>query len=81
MSRSVNLPNVITTLRVILAPLVAALLLQPRASARLVAFIVYLVAAISDLVDGALRVERLLMNNPRPIGADDIRGIFLRALR
>ncbi len=58
MSQQVNLPNTITTLRVILAPLVAALLLQPRASARLVAGIVFLVAALSDLVDGALARRR-----------------------
>ena len=45
-------------MRVILAPLVAALLLQPRASARLVAGIVFLVAALSDLVDGALARRR-----------------------
>ena len=47
MSQQVNLPNTITTMRVILAPLVAALLLQPRASARLVAGIVFLVAALA----------------------------------
>ena len=58
MSQRVNLPNTITTLRVILAPLVAALLLQPRASARLVAGIVFLVAVLSDLVDGALARRR-----------------------
>ena len=58
MSQQVNLPNLITTLRVILAPLVAALLLQPRASARLVAGVVFLVAALSDLVDGALARRR-----------------------
>lgn len=58
MSRRVNLPNTITTLRVILAPVVAALLLQPRASARLVGGIVFLVAALSDLVDGALARRR-----------------------
>ncbi len=57
-SRSVNLPNALTTMRVILAPLVAALILQPRASARLVAGIVYLVAAVSDLVDGAIARRR-----------------------
>ena len=58
MSQRVNLPNTITTMRVLLAPLVAALLLQPRASARLVALIVFLVAALSDLVDGALARRR-----------------------
>jgi CDP-diacylglycerol--glycerol-3-phosphate 3-phosphatidyltransferase len=54
----VNLPNLITTLRVLLTPLVAALLMQPRASARLVAGIVFLVAALSDLVDGMLARRR-----------------------
>lgn len=58
MPQSVNFPNALTTMRVILAPLVAALLLQPRASARLVAFIVFLVAAVSDLVDGELARRR-----------------------
>lgn len=58
MSKSVNLPNALTTMRVILAPLVAALLLQPRASARLVAGVVYLVAALSDLVDGEIARRR-----------------------
>jgi len=56
--QSVNFPNALTTMRVILAPLVAALLLQPNASARLVAFIVYVVAAVSDLVDGELARRR-----------------------
>ncbi len=45
-------------MRVLLAPLVAALLLQPRASARLVAGIVYLVAAVSDLIDGEIARRR-----------------------
>ena len=58
MPRSVNLPNALTTMRVLLAPLVAALLLQPRASARLVAGIVYLVAAVSDLIDGEIARRR-----------------------
>ncbi|MCL7927967.1 MAG: CDP-alcohol phosphatidyltransferase family protein [marine benthic group bacterium] len=58
MSRSVNLPNALTTMRVLLAPLVAALLFQPRASARLVAGIVYVVAAVSDLIDGEIARRR-----------------------
>ena len=41
-----------------LAPLVAALLFQPRASARLVAGVVYLVAAVSDLIDGEIARRR-----------------------
>ncbi len=35
---------------------------------------------IDDLVDGALKVTRLLRNNPRPVGAEDIQKIFERAL-
>ncbi len=58
MSRPVNLPNALTTMRVLLAPLVAALLFQPRASARLVAGIVYVVAAVSDLIDGEIARRR-----------------------
>jgi CDP-diacylglycerol--glycerol-3-phosphate 3-phosphatidyltransferase len=54
----VNLPNALTTMRLLLAPLVAALLLQPRASARLVAGIVYVVAAVSDLIDGEIARRR-----------------------
>ncbi|MEJ2483849.1 MAG: CDP-alcohol phosphatidyltransferase family protein [Gemmatimonadota bacterium] len=53
-----NLPNALTTMRVLLAPLVAALLFQPRASARLVAGIIYLVAAVSDLIDGEIARRR-----------------------
>jgi CDP-diacylglycerol--glycerol-3-phosphate 3-phosphatidyltransferase len=54
----VNLPNAITTLRVLLAPLVTVLLFESSASVRLVAFGVFLVAALSDLVDGALARRR-----------------------
>ena len=49
-----NLPNAITALRVLLAPVVAILLFQPSASSRLAGGVVFLVAAISDLVDGAI---------------------------
>jgi alcohol dehydrogenase class IV len=35
---------------------------------------------IGELVDGALKVTRLLKNNPRPMGAKDIERIFERAL-
>ena len=54
----VNLPNAITTLRVLLAPVVTVLLFESSASVRLIAFIVFLVAALSDLVDGALARRR-----------------------
>lgn len=58
MSSDVNLPNAITTLRVLLAPVVTVLLFESTAGARLAAFVVFLVAALSDLVDGALARRR-----------------------
>ena len=53
-----NLPNSITALRIILAPVVTILLLQPNSSSRLLAMGVFLVAALSDLADGALARQR-----------------------
>lgn len=53
-----NLPNAITTLRIVLAPVTAILLMQPSSSSRLLAMGVFLVAAVSDLVDGALARQR-----------------------
>lgn len=53
-----NLPNSLTTLRIALAPVTALLLLQPGAETRLIAMGVFLVAALSDLADGALARRR-----------------------
>jgi CDP-diacylglycerol--glycerol-3-phosphate 3-phosphatidyltransferase len=53
-----NLPNAITTLRVLLAPLLAFLLLESGVTARALACGVFLVAAISDLWDGYLARRR-----------------------
>lgn len=53
-----NLPNSITTFRIVLAPVATVLLLQSHASSRLLAMAVFLVAALSDLVDGALARKR-----------------------
>lgn len=53
-----NLPNALTTLRIALAPVTALLLLQPDARSRLIAMGVFLVAAFSDLADGALARRR-----------------------
>ena len=58
MTTDVNLPNAITTLRVLLAPVVTVLLFESGSTARFVAFGVFLVAALSDLVDGALARRR-----------------------
>lgn len=53
-----NLPNLITGARVALAPVIAYLLLQPRLGARLLAFALFLLAALSDLWDGHLARSR-----------------------
>lgn len=53
-----NLPNAITTMRIVLAPITALLLLQPGTRSRLLAMGVFLVAALSDLADGALARQR-----------------------
>lgn len=49
-----TLPNVITVGRIVLAPVVLALLYVPTFTARLLAFILFLIAAFSDLWDGWL---------------------------
>lgn len=53
-----NLPNAITALRVALCPVLAALLFEPHMTPRLLAFGVFLVAAVSDLWDGYLARRR-----------------------
>lgn len=53
-----NLPNAITTLRIVLAPVATVLLLQSSTGSRLLAMAVFLVAALSDLADGALARQR-----------------------
>jgi len=53
-----NLPNVITTARIVTAPLLVWLLYRPTAGGRLVAFAVFTLAAVSDLWDGWLARRR-----------------------
>lgn len=49
-----TIPNVITIARIALAPLVAWLIFVPTFTARLASFILFLIAAFSDLFDGHL---------------------------
>lgn len=49
-----TIPNVITVGRIALTPLIAWLIFVPTFTARLIAFILFLIAAFSDLVDGHL---------------------------
>lgn len=58
MGNTVNLPNLVTSGRILAAPLVTVLLLQPRPLPRILAFVLFLVAALSDLWDGHLARSR-----------------------
>ncbi|MGH7476867.1 MAG: CDP-alcohol phosphatidyltransferase family protein [Longimicrobiales bacterium] len=52
--RASALPNVITIGRVIMAPVVFVLIFMPGFTARIVAFVLFVLAAVSDLWDGYL---------------------------
>lgn len=52
--RRLTLPNLITTARILAAPLVAWLALEQGTGMRLLAFVLFLAAALSDLWDGYL---------------------------
>jgi len=58
-----NLPNAITLGRIALAILLAPMLLTDSFGVRLAAFVVFLVAAFSDLVDGKLARSRNLITD------------------
>jgi CDP-diacylglycerol--glycerol-3-phosphate 3-phosphatidyltransferase len=58
-----NLPNAITLGRIALALLLAPMLLADSFAVRLAAFVVFLVAAFSDLVDGKLARSRNLITD------------------
>lgn len=58
-----NLPNAITLGRIALAVLLAPMLLTDGFAVRLAAFVVFLVAAFSDLVDGKLARDRNLITD------------------
>ncbi|WP_420635499.1 CDP-diacylglycerol--glycerol-3-phosphate 3-phosphatidyltransferase [Candidatus Palauibacter sp.] len=53
-----NLPNAITTGRILAAPIVTVLLLQPSPLSRLLAFVLFVCAALSDLWDGHVARSR-----------------------
>jgi CDP-diacylglycerol--glycerol-3-phosphate 3-phosphatidyltransferase len=54
----VNLPNTLTVARIALTPPVAALPFIDRSSARLAAFVLFVVAAVTDYLDGRLARSR-----------------------
>lgn len=53
-----NLPNAITAARIAMAPLLVWLLYHPTSTGRMVAFAVFVLAAVSDLWDGWLARRR-----------------------
>jgi phosphatidylglycerophosphate synthase len=59
----VNLPNAITAGRILVAPLIAALPFINSPLARLAAFLIYIVAAVSDYYDGMLARTRNLITD------------------
>jgi CDP-diacylglycerol--glycerol-3-phosphate 3-phosphatidyltransferase len=61
--RTVNLPNAITALRILAAPVVALLTLWPSWPARALAFLLFLAAAITDYYDGKLARSRGLVTD------------------
>ncbi|HZS60404.1 MAG TPA: CDP-alcohol phosphatidyltransferase family protein [Gemmatimonadaceae bacterium] len=58
-----NLPNAITVGRIVAAPAVALLALLPSWPARLAAFVVFIIAAVTDYIDGKLARERNLVTD------------------
>jgi CDP-diacylglycerol---glycerol-3-phosphate 3-phosphatidyltransferase len=58
-----NLPNAITLGRIVLAVLLAPMILTDQFGMRLAAFVVFLIAAFSDLVDGKLARSRNLITD------------------
>ena len=58
-----NLPNAITVGRIVAAPAIALLALLPSWPARLAAFVVFIVAAVTDYIDGKLARDRNLVTD------------------
>ena len=58
-----NLPNAITAARIAVAPLIALLPFHPSWAVRCAAFWLFIVAAVSDHVDGKLARDRGLVTN------------------
>jgi len=48
----IGLPNALTILRIVLVPVYAVLFVIPNDTARLIAFLVFATASISDWLDG-----------------------------
>ena len=60
---SLNLPNAITAARIAATPLIAALVISAGWQLRLTAWVLFIVAAVTDYVDGKLARDRNLVTN------------------
>lgn len=58
-----NLPNGITVARIAVAPVLAVLAVTPSWPLRLLAFVMFVVAAVTDYIDGKLARDRNLVTN------------------
>jgi phosphatidylglycerophosphate synthase len=54
----VNLPNAFTVGRIAVTPLIAWLPMAPNTALRLTAFVLFVMAAVTDYVDGRLARSR-----------------------
>ncbi len=52
--KAINIPNLVTAIRVILVPFFVYLVLQPSQTSHLIAFALFVLASLTDLVDGYL---------------------------
>jgi CDP-diacylglycerol--glycerol-3-phosphate 3-phosphatidyltransferase len=52
--KDINIPNLVTAIRVILVPFFIYLVLQPSQTSHLIAFALFVVASLTDLIDGYL---------------------------
>jgi len=59
----VNLPNAITAARIAVAPVIAWLVLLPSWPVRLIAWVLYIAAAVTDYYDGKLARSRNLVTD------------------
>lgn len=56
--RNVNLPNLLTVSRILLIPVFVVLFITPTAGRSLAAAVVFVIAAVTDIVDGYLARQR-----------------------
>jgi len=84
---AINVPNALTVLRLLLVPIFAWLLLLDdgqSASLRIAAFVVFLVASLTDFVDGAIARRRNLVTTfgkiADPIADKALTGVALIGL-